>query len=495
MEFTEEQLPAIHSPASKVRLIAFAGTGKTTTLVGYAKAHAQDRILYLVFNKSVEVEAKKRFPASNVTCKTSHGLAYPSHGARYQHKLANLRLMDISRALDSQHWETIRAVQETLNNFLASADDAVAIYHCPARLLVSERHRRAAEPIAALADRVWAMMLDETSSVPMSYDGFLKAWAISRPNLSRRFDTILVDEAQDLNPLLASVVAQQSELGVKVVVCGDGHQQLYRFRGSVDALDAIWLRDAETHYLTQSFRFGPAIAHTANMVLKFLGEQHQLKGLGPAARVGKALPAGLEHRAILCRTVFGVIENALGLVSQGEKIFWVGGIEGYNLQDLEDLHSLMKGRRDLIKGKALLREFHDYAQYREVADESGDPEMLRAVRIVEEYSTSLPQMFAMLRSNEQKDELDATVTLSTAHRAKGLEWDAVQLAEDYSLDPFSPDNEEEAWIDEMNLLYVACTRAKRFLAVNSVMLMIMAEFVDRRDGRKPDTPLVFSSKG
>lgn len=220
MEFTEEQLPAIHSPASKVRLIAFAGTGKTTTLVGYAKAHAQDRILYLVFNKSVEVEAKKRFPASNVTCKTSHGLAYPSHGARYQRKLANLRLMDISRALDSQHWETIRAVQETLNNFLASADDAVAIYHCPARLLVSERHRRAAEPIAALADRVWAMMLDEASSVPMSYDGFLKAWAISRPNLSRRFDTILVDEAQDLNPLLASVIAQQSELGVKVVVCG-----------------------------------------------------------------------------------------------------------------------------------------------------------------------------------------------------------------------------------------------------------------------------------
>lgn len=74
MEFTEEQLPAIHSPASKVRLIAFAGTGKTTTLVGYAKAHAQDRILYLVFNKSVEVEAKKRFPPNVTTCARGLGV-------------------------------------------------------------------------------------------------------------------------------------------------------------------------------------------------------------------------------------------------------------------------------------------------------------------------------------------------------------------------------------------------------------------------------------
>jgi len=493
MEFTAEQQPAIASSAPKLKLVAFAGTGKTTTLVGYAHAHPQDRILYLCFNKSVEIEARKKFP-TNTTCKTSHGLAYPLYGNRYRHKLGNLRLMDISRALNTQNWEVVRPVQETLNNFMASADPAIALHHCPAKLLVTERHRRAAATIVQLAERMWSLMLDENNSVPAPHDAYLKGFALSQPDLSSRFDVILLDEAQDANPLLAGLVAQQAACGVRVVVCGDGHQQLYRFRGSVDALDASWLDDAETHYLTQSFRFGHGVAHVANMVLKFLGETRVLKGLGPDARVSKSLPADLEHRAILCRTVSGVIENALALEGKGEKIFWIGGIEGYQLQALEDLHAFSKGRQDLVKGKALLKTFRDYAHYREVAEQSGDAEMSRSIKIVEQYKANLPALFAKLRANEQRDELDATVTLSTAHRAKGLEWEAVQLADDFSLKPFDSQNEKDQWADEMNLLYVACTRAMRHLAVNAVMLEIMQEFVDRRDGRKPDLPLVFNGK-
>ena len=47
MNFTHEQEPAINSLARIVKLVAFAGTGKTTTLVGYAKARPQCRLLYL----------------------------------------------------------------------------------------------------------------------------------------------------------------------------------------------------------------------------------------------------------------------------------------------------------------------------------------------------------------------------------------------------------------------------------------------------------------
>lgn len=60
--FTHEQQPAINSLARLIRLVAFAGTGKTTTLVGYAQAHPQQRILYLCYNKSVEITAKEKFP-------------------------------------------------------------------------------------------------------------------------------------------------------------------------------------------------------------------------------------------------------------------------------------------------------------------------------------------------------------------------------------------------------------------------------------------------
>lgn len=47
MQWTNEQYPAIHSRARKLLIQAFAGTGKTTMLVGYATHHASMKMLYL----------------------------------------------------------------------------------------------------------------------------------------------------------------------------------------------------------------------------------------------------------------------------------------------------------------------------------------------------------------------------------------------------------------------------------------------------------------
>lgn len=476
--YTHEQLPAINSLARLVKLVAFAGTGKTTTLVGYAQARPNKRILYLCYNKSVEIVAREKFPL-HVTCKTSHAMAFGPVGSKYQHKLTgNLRLTDIARAISSQSWDFVRAVQDTLNAFLASADDCISMDHVPSSRLKNERMKRAAEKIVSSAEHVWGRMLDvRDESVQMTQDGYLKAYALSRPDLSSRFDIVMCDEAQDVNPLLAGFLADQARYGMGVVVCGDGHQMLYRFRGAVDALDANWLDQAETHYLTQSFRFGPAVAKVANMILHFKGESRPLVGLGEPTRVTKTLPVDLEHRAVLCRTVIGVIETALIAQAKGDKIFWAGGIDSYHLQDIEDLHSLSKGRRELIKNKRLLQEYPDYDLYDEVANESQDSEMLRTIRVVTQYKHNLPELFDKLRRTAVKDELEASLTVSTAHRAKGLEWDAVALSDDFSFEPFHPENTREKFEDEMNLLYVACTRAMKVLAINGPVLEIMGNLL------------------
>ncbi len=94
MQWTDEQRPIIVSEAPKLLIQAGAGSGKTTTLVGYAKHHSQLRILYLCYNKSVEQAARGRFPR-NVVNKTAHGLAYAVYGSQYAHKQTNnLRLTD-----------------------------------------------------------------------------------------------------------------------------------------------------------------------------------------------------------------------------------------------------------------------------------------------------------------------------------------------------------------------------------------------------------------
>jgi superfamily I DNA/RNA helicase len=65
-------------------------------------------------------------------------------------------------------------------------------------------------------------------------------------------------------------------------------------------------------------------------------------------------------------------------------------------------------------------------------------------------------------------EEDADVTVSTAHKAKGREWDAVQLAGDF------PEPEKQG-DEELRLLYVACTRAKRELDIEAVVIEAAAQ--------------------
>src|SRR3546814_18454458 len=72
------------------------------------------------------------------------------------------------------------------------------------------------------------------------------------------------------------------------------------------------------------------------------------------------------------------------------------------------------------KGKKLLQEYPDYDHYKQIADESQDPEMNRSIKIIEQYSADLPELFAKLRRNAVTDELEATITLSTAQDRKSV---------------------------------------------------------------------------
>ena len=79
MELTVEQKNVIDTNCDLV-VNAVAGSGKTSTLIEYAKSRSENsRILYLAFNKTVKTEASLRFSkagVSNVRVETAHSLAY-----------------------------------------------------------------------------------------------------------------------------------------------------------------------------------------------------------------------------------------------------------------------------------------------------------------------------------------------------------------------------------------------------------------------------------
>jgi hypothetical protein len=61
---TREQT-AIVSSAGNIKINAVAGSGKTTTLIEYARVRPGEKILYLAFNRAVKLEAEVSKPAKS----------------------------------------------------------------------------------------------------------------------------------------------------------------------------------------------------------------------------------------------------------------------------------------------------------------------------------------------------------------------------------------------------------------------------------------------
>jgi DNA helicase IV len=79
MELTKEQNDIIKSEGN-IKINAVAGSGKTTTIVEYARNRPKgSMILYLAYNKSVKLEAIQKFKdkgLDNVKVETAHSLAF-----------------------------------------------------------------------------------------------------------------------------------------------------------------------------------------------------------------------------------------------------------------------------------------------------------------------------------------------------------------------------------------------------------------------------------
>ncbi|XP_015775793.1 PREDICTED: F-box DNA helicase 1-like [Acropora digitifera] len=143
LKLTHEQVRILKHDVNNgevAKIVAFAGTGKTTTLVQYTKMRPRTKFLNVVYNKSTQLQAVEIFP-SNVESRTIHSLAYQAVGFRYKAKLAfAVSGRNIMNALPSEcGFLHARRVEDTLKNFIASASTSVKKKHIPeARVYASD---------------------------------------------------------------------------------------------------------------------------------------------------------------------------------------------------------------------------------------------------------------------------------------------------------------------------------------------------------------------
>ena len=465
---TEEQQAAVDKflTGRPLKITAFAGSGKTATLRMLAEASSR-RGIYLAFNKAVAVEASATFPRS-ANCQTTHAIAFKAMITRYRSAakmvdaLHAKQLAALSFQTDRIFSKDIRldGVQQaylvlgTVRQFCQSNDPAIGLEHVPhyARLLGIRKDIVAdiREWAVVEANALWRRMIDRRDDMPLGHNGYLKLWALAGPMLNT--DYILLDEAQDTNPVVLGVLAGQQAQAVYV---GDPHQQIYEWRGAVNAMNRI--PGCEETALTQSFRFGEAIAAEASRLLATLGEHRQVRG-NPATT--SSIAASGTAEAVLARTNATVILEILEATAVGQRPYVCGGTEAIK-RLLSDVYELKAGR------PALSPEFFGFQNWAEVVEfancEEGQ-DLRTFVQLVQQQGEG-KLWSAVNRAVANEDHAD--VVLSTAHKAKGREWNTVRLADDFISTRLGPDPEAAA---EARLFYVAMTRAKKLLIVSPDLL-------------------------
>ena len=448
-----------------LRIDAYAGTGKTTTLRLLATSKP-GRAQYLAFNRSIAAEAQQRFPAY-VKCATTHSVAFRGvrrilHYPEWKltGSLTTNLILETFRlpasisfhcgiVLEQRSYAAL--LRDGLSRFLQSSSEAPGAIHVPCygllETLKPEQFENFASQVSGHLESLWEAMLDRDQGLPLSHDGYLKLWALSKPHA--RADYIMVDEAQDLNPVLLDVLKR---LHCQIVYVGDPYQQIYEWRGAINAVEQVHTR--HRCLLSQSFRFGPEIAAAANIVLRTLGARETLCGHpAVASHIGRVRP-----QAILARSNAGVMANVLRCLTQGLRCAVVGGTKELE-RLLADVHRLKQGHA------AQTPELLGFQSWKDAVSYSTQPEgeSLRAlVNLVHEHGDVL-----MLRALSACEPTEATaqVVCTTAHRAKGREWNYVHLDPDFEAGfvralQQGPIQAAGAVASEARLLYVALTRAK-----------------------------------
>lgn len=479
-----------------MKISAYAGAAKTSTLVMVANEMVVPSLM-LTFNKSLADEAKERFP-SWVECRTTHSLAYASFGAQLQKKLKRpmgayknvagtgteiakyFKTGDFTYLIEGER-EARKlkaggvgvAIKETVARFEQSADQELSYKHvsttvCDQILLKDDKSMRSFRYLVlSAAQKLWQLRTDLRSDVLATHDTYLKLYQLSKPDLSK-YEVLYLDECQDINAVVLDIFLQQVGR-CRLYAVGDGFQNIYSWRGAMNAMLELDWPEAN---LSKSFRFGQEIGDLADAVLATDGvKQTSVKGwekLSTQVMPKFELPEHIwdGQYTMLFRTNGALILEAVDLMEQGKRV---------NLEiDVSDFTKLLDSAIELSRDN-LTKVKHEslvqFANWKEcgVEAEAVQGELLRVYNMVN--NGSVYKVLGVLSKHRNYENPD--VTLTTAHKSKGREFDVVILADDFP----SPYNQKGEWVGlqdmERNLLYVALTRTKKVLGYNQTVVQML----------------------
>ena len=284
-----------------------------------------------------------------------------------------------------------------------------------------------------------------------------------------KYELVIIDECQDLNVCQRELMLKACN-GTRFIAVGDKNQAIYGFAGADSKsfeeiqnqpntiglpLSECYRCDSEIIALAQSIV--PSISHFAG------------NGAGNVNR--EALLNEIEAGdMVLCRNTFPLVKLCMNYLKVGKKAVIKGQSIGDSLQALirgtgakksaDVINTLQNEKQQLVKSIVKkMRISEDEAKqeqsYVSFCDKVEVIELLSEnCETAEDISAVLGRLFS--------DDTTTGIQLSTIHRSKGLEAKRVFIIH-AELMPSKYAKQDWQMEQEMNLMYVAYTRAKNYL--------------------------------
>jgi superfamily I DNA/RNA helicase len=501
VEWTPEQLAIINSIKGKDGLYvvdAAAGSGKTTTAIETVKQflqlNPQGKVLILVRGRDLKEKLKQEFLSTNVECATIHSYALKRFKIQKGLRNGDIKIAETRKDL----FEVIGKIKSTEPSFkyvsansLAnmfddyySKDQFTTIGAYITYLTQDIRHLREATKSVKVNDKIldcfhyiYATM--ENNNI-FTHDMYIKNYALNYTDRSS-FDLVVIDEAQDLNKYMSKLLSRIDYK--KMYIIGDEHQQLFSWDNCINIIATYKTKADKVFSLTKSFRMNPVNLICSNHLLTYLDTLSYKATPVVAGHDIKELPEKFT-KATLFRTNAAMILSALNTIISNPNIkIQFKGFDNTSVKSLfgNRLHYILSfleldGRTEVKesienKYKAwinsipfILQDAYDQAKLEKIPfhtylsnfGRNLEPELRQSHRLYMSMIMShlgIEGCLELLQKNLKKKVTSDTLIeeYSTAHKAKGFEWDYVILGDDiWDFDR----------IDDFCASYVAATRGR-----------------------------------
>ena len=294
--------------------------------------------------------------------------------------------------------------------------------------------------------------------------------------IGMQYDWIFVDEAQDLSVCQREIILKCRKINTRMCLVGDSEQSLYAF-SSADPESFKMLKqlpNTTSLPLSISYRCANKIVDFASKIVPTIEPNND--GREGEVKYNVQLDEIKDGDMVLCRNNAPLMQVYVDFIKQGKKCFIRGKDIGLNLKNMVKRTGIDVLNKNLQEDGVFIRlydalfdiindiigkynvTYHDAV---ESAIVSNRLDMIKALEILSDDINTVDELIEKINTIFS-DKKKGGISLSTIHKAKGLEADNVYIA-CRELMPSSRAKKDWEIRQEYNLMYVAYTRAKNIL--------------------------------